>query len=92
MAAESYPVSIRPHRQPLAVLAQRIKDAGYIQNVRDIAAGKASTMFPRPLAVEVIHEIDGWHGDGRCCLTCTHEVQQASARAMQIIFGTAVAA
>jgi len=60
--------------------------------VRSIARGATNTKLPRQLAVEIVHEIDGWHEPGRCCLSCTHEVQLASSRALQIIFGAAVPA
>jgi len=80
------PIALQPRRKPLAVLAQNIAEAGYAANVRAIAKGEVMGRFPRPLAIEVVHELDGWHDDQRICTSCTYTVQQAAAAALRIIF------
>ena len=86
------PLAIRPRQKPLAVLAQRIAEAGYIANVRAIARGETLGKFPRPLAIEVVHELDGWHDEQRICTSCTYTVQQAAEAALRIIFHQGVPA
>ena len=84
-------IDIRPRRKPLVILTEKVKEIGYLPNVRDIATGKAKTQLPVELAREIIHEADGWHTE-RICTTCTYPVQQAAAAALRIIFGQAVQA
>jgi len=85
-AIQSHAVTIQPRREPLTILAQRIAEAGYTANVRAIAKGEALGRFPRPLAIEVVHELDGWHDEQRICTSCTYTIQQAAAAALRIIF------
>jgi hypothetical protein len=76
-----------PDTTPLAILARRIREVGYLKNMELIASGRGIGRVTPALAEAILCESKGTHKHWHICQCDRDEMQRHAARLLKAAFG-----
>lgn len=76
-----------PDTTPLAILAKRISEVGYLKNMELIASGRGIGRVTPALAEAILCESKGTHKHWHICQCDRDEMQRHAARLLKAAFG-----